>query len=295
MIPVVVAVVLVIPLGLDLYMPVPETNPVTTEKIELGRRLFNDRRLSRTGTIACASGHDPERGFSDGRPVAGGVFGRTGRRNAPALINRGYGRAFFWDARVRTLEEQVLKPIEDPNEMDLPVEEAARRVGLTPDGLSRSLATYVRSILSGNAPYDRFIHGERTALSPEQQLGLQIFRGKGNCTACHIGPNFTDEQFHNTGVAWRDGRLIDEGRFAISNTPRDHGAFKTPTLREVALTMPYMHDGSIATLNDVVDVYDRGGNRNPFLDPQLRPLRFSGEEKQALVSFLRSLSGTIAK
>ena len=295
MIPFIVTVVLVIPLGLDLYMPVPEINPVTTEKIELGRRLFNDRRLSRNGTISCASCHDPERGFSDGRPVAVGVFGRTGRRNTPALINRGYGRAFFWDARVRRLEEQVIKPIEDPNEMDLPVDEAARRVGLTPEGLSGSLATYVRSILSGNSPYDRFIHGDRTALSSEQQLGLQIFRGKGNCTACHIGPNFTDEQFHNTGVAWRDGRLIDEGRFAISNAPRDHGAFKTPTLREVALTMPYMHDGSIPTLKDVIDIYDRGGNRNPFLDPQLRPLQLTDEEKQALASFLLSLSGAIAK
>lgn len=295
MLPVLLAAALAIPLGLDLFMPIPEGNPVTTQKIELGRRLFNDRRLSRSEAIACASCHDPSRGFSDSRPVAVGVFGRTGRRNAPALINRGYGRAFFWDARIRTLEEQVLKPIEDPNEMDLPVGEAARRVGLTPEDLSRALATYVRSILSGNSPYDRFIDGEQTALSAGQQLGLQIFRGNGNCTACHVGPNFTDEQVHNTGIAWRDGRVIDEGRFGISQTPRDHGAFKTPTLREVARTMPYMHDGSVATLHDVVDFYDRGGNRNPFLDRHIRPLLLSDPEKEALVSFLVSLSGTIAK
>ena len=138
---------LVIPLGLDLYMPVPEDNPMTVEKIELGRRLFNDRRLSRDGSIACASCHDPERAFSKAEPVSAGVFGRRGRRNAPALINRGYGRAFFWDARARTLEEQVLEPIEDPNEMDLPVADAASRVGLTPDELSRALASYVRSIV----------------------------------------------------------------------------------------------------------------------------------------------------
>ena len=183
---------LVIPLGLDLYMPVPEDNPITAEKIELGRRLFNDRRLSRDGSIACSSCHDPDRAFSDGRVVAVGVFGREGRRNAPAIINRGYGRAFFWDGRARTLEEQVLKPIEDPNEMGLPVADAASHVGLTAEEMSRALASYVRSILSGNSPYDRFVNGEHTALSAEQQAGLQIFRGKGNCTACHVGPNFTD-------------------------------------------------------------------------------------------------------
>ncbi len=276
-----------VPLGLDLYMPVPEDNPMTVEKIGLGRRLFNDRRLSRDGSIACASCHDPERAFSDGRAIAVGVFGRKGRRNAPALINRGWGRSFFWDGRVPTLEEQVLKPIEDPNEMDLPVADAAGRVGLPVEDLSRALASYVRSIMSGNSPYDRFVNGERTALSAEQQVGLQIFRGKGNCTACHVGPNFTDETLHNTGVAWRNGQLTDLGA--------GNGTFKTPTLREVARTAPYMHDGSLATLHDVVDFYDRGGNRNPFLDPELRPIGLTAQEKQALQSFLRSLSGTTLK
>jgi cytochrome c peroxidase len=195
------AVTVTIPLGLDLYMPIPEDNPLTPEKIELGRRLFDDRRLSRDGTISCSSCHDPARAFSTDKPIAIGVFGRIGRRNAPAIVNRGYGRSFFWDGRVATLEEQVLKPIEDPNEMDLPVDDAANRVGVKPEDLSRALASYVRSILSGDSPFDRFISGDRKALSPEQQAGLQIFRGKGNCTACHVGPNFTDERLHNTGVA----------------------------------------------------------------------------------------------
>jgi len=294
------AAALTIPLGLDLYMPVPEDNPITAEKIELGRQLFNDRRLSRDGTIACVSCHDPARAFSDGRAKAVGVFGRQGRRNAPALINRGYGRAFFWDARVPSLEEQVLKPIEDPNEMDLPAGEAARRVGLTPIDLSRALASFVRSILSGGAPYDRFINGDRGALSDEQQAGLQIFRGKGNCTGCHVGPTFSDERTHNTGIAWAGrpggaggagGEFLDEGRAAITGKPDDGGAFKTPTLREVTRTAPYMHDGSLPTLEAVVDYYDRGGNVNPLLDPEIRPLRLSTEEKRALVSFLASLSG----
>ncbi|MFZ5928042.1 MAG: cytochrome-c peroxidase [Acidobacteriota bacterium] len=275
---------LVIPLGLDLYLPVPEDNPLTAEKIELGRRLFFDRRLSRDGSISCSSCHDPERAFSDGRAVAIGVFGRQGRRNSPALINRGYGRMFFWDGRVSTLEEQVLKPIEDPNEMDLPLSEAAARVGLAPGEISRSLASFVRSILSGGSPFDRYINGDRSALTMEQQRGLQIFRGKANCTACHVGPNFTDERLHNTGVAWRDGRLTDLGA--------GQGNFKTPTLREVARTAPYMHDGSLATLADVVEFYDAGGRANPDLDPEIRRLNLSSDEKRVLTAFLGTLVGS---
>ena len=274
---------IVIPLGLDLFLPAPEDNPLTTERIELGRRLFSDRRLSRDGSIACVSCHDPERAFSDGRAVAEGVLGRKGRRNSPALINRGYGRSFFWDGRIATLEEQVLKPIEDPNEMDLSLAEAAARVSLAPDEISHALASFVRSILSGDSPFDRFIYGDRTALSAEQQAGLQLFRGKANCTACHVGPNFTDERLHNTGVAWHDGKFADTGA--------GQGNFKTPTLREISRTAPYMHDGSIATLEDVIDYYDRGGNRNPSLDPELRPLHLSTAEKQSIVAFLRCLNG----
>jgi cytochrome c peroxidase len=279
------ALALLIPLGLDLYLPVPEDNPMTTEKIALGRRLFDDRRLSRDGSTACATCHDAARAFADDRPIAVGVFGRTGRRNAPAIVNRAWGRAFFWDGRARSLEEQVLKPIEDPNEMDLPVAEAATRVGVSVDDLSRALATYVRSILSGDSPYDRFVAGDRAALSLEAQAGLQVFRGKGNCTACHVGPNFSDERLHNTGVAWQNGQLIDVGA--------GRGMFKTPTLREVARTAPYMHDGSLTTLDDVVRFYDEGGRANLDRDPELRPLQLSTEDKQALIAFLQALSGSV--
>src|SRR5690349_14560812 len=156
-----VAAAVMIPLGLDLYLPVPEDNPLIAEKIDLGRRLFFDRRLSSNGSIACSSCHDPDRAFSDGRAIAVGVFGRQGRRNAPALINRGYGRSFFWDGRVATLEEQVLKPIQDPNEMDLTLPEASARVDLDASTISLALATYVRSILSGDSRYDRFVNGDR--------------------------------------------------------------------------------------------------------------------------------------
>jgi cytochrome c peroxidase len=287
----ILAAMLAIPLGLDLYMPVPEDNPVTEDKIEAGRRLFFDRRLSRDRSISCSSCHVPELGFSDGRPVAVGVFNRVGRRSAPALINRGYGSAFFWDGRAATLEEQVLQPIQDANEMDLTLAEASARVGLPVDDISRSLASFVRSLLSGNSRFDRFIDGDRDALSPEQQAGLQIFRNKGSCTACHVGPTFSDERFHNTGVAFRDGRLLDDGRFIITGKSEDRGAFKTPTLRDIARTAPYMHDGSIATLGEVVEFYDRGGNENPSLDPELRPLRLTPSEKANLIVFLESLTG----
>jgi cytochrome c peroxidase len=288
---------LVIPLGLDLYMPVPEDNPITAEKIDLGRRLFNDRRLSRDNTIACSSCHDANHAFATPAAIASGVFGRRGRRNAPALINRGWGRAFFWDGRNVTLEEQVLKPIEDPNEMDLPMADAAQRIALSPGDISRALATYIRSIMSGNAPYDRYVNGDRNALPDEAGAGLRIFRGKGNCTACHVGPNFSDEKLHNTGIAWSatSGSFLDEGRAAITRQPGDRGAFKTPTLREVEHSAPYMHDGSIDTLDAVVDYYDRGGNRHALLDPELRPLGLSESEKRVLVAFLRALSGELTR
>ena len=290
------AAALVIPLGLDLYMPVPEENPVTAEKIDLGRRLFNDRRLSRDESISCSSCHDAARAFSDGRSIAIGVFGRQGRRNAPALINRGYGRAFFWDARMPTLEEQVLKPIQDPNEMDLTVDEASSRLGLDAAMMSQALASYVRSILSGDAPYDRFINGDRSALTSQQQIGLQIFRGKGNCTACHVGPTFSDEKLHNTGVAWRSTGFTPVAQHGVfADEGAGTGNFKTPTLREVARTAPYMHDGSLSTLDEVVEFYDDGGRANPNRDPELHALHLTASEKQALIAFLHTLSGTVSE
>jgi cytochrome c peroxidase len=298
----------------DLSMTAPPDNPMTTDKAALGRRLFFDARLSNDRSVSCATCHDPERAFADERPLAVGVFGRVGRRHSPSLVNRGFGRAQFWDGRAATLEAQVLQPIVDPNEMDLPLAEAVKRLNeddsyrasfqaifarpISEDDLGRALATYLRTIRSGDAPYDRFVAGDITALSTEQQLGLQVFRRKG-CNICHSEPTFTDEQFQNTGVAWRPdpatgtGEYQDDGRFLVSKLDRDRGKFKTPTLREVARTAPYMHDGSLATLADVVEFYDAGGRPNRNLFQVIRPLRMTPQEKQALIAFLGALSGTV--
>ena len=296
------AVAVVIPLGLGVSMPVPADNPLTPAKIETGRRLFSDTRLSRSGAIACTSCHDPERAFTRPEAVSPGVFGRLGRRNAPTVLNRAWGRVFFWDGRAATLEEQVLKPIEDPNEMDLLLAEASLRVSLSTGEIAQALASYVRSLMSGNSRFDRFTAGDRSALSPDERDGLRLFQGRGNCSICHEGPNFTDEKLHNTGIAWAPadvragmpGRFLDEGGAAITGSTTARGAFKTPTLREVARTAPYMHDGSIATLDEVVDFYNRGGRPNPNIDRDMEPLDFSDEDKRSLVAFLKSLSGDTA-
>lgn len=281
------------PLGLDLYRPAPADNPLTKENVALGRRLFFDKRLSRDRSVACATCHDPRRAFTDGRAAAVGIGGRTGPRNTPALANRVWGKSFFLDGRAATLEQQALEPVLNPLEMGLQRGEIEARVGLEPEEVARALASYVRTILSGNSDYDKYSNGKEGALSKKAKAGLAVFRGKGRCTTCHAGPNLTDEEFHNTGVAFQDGALLDEGRFKVSGLMEDHGAFKVPTLREAARTAPYMHDGSLARLEDVVDYYDRGGNRNPWLDAEMRPLHLTAEEKGALVAFLKSLTGTI--
>jgi cytochrome c peroxidase len=293
-----------VPLGLDLYVPAPAENPITREKIALGRRLFFERRLSRDGRTACASCHEPARAFADGRRLPVGVHRRAGRRNAPSLLNRAYGTRFFWDGRAATLEDQVRIALAGERDLDLPVDEAASRLAndraylaafktafdapVSPEGLVQALATFVRVQLSGASAFDRFTAGDRAALSPQARQGFDLFNGKARCGRCHAGPLFSDEEFHNTGVSWGQ----DLGRFEVTRHPDDRGRFKTPSLRNVAVTAPYMHDGSLATLDVVIDFYDRGAGANPNLDDQIRPLALSREERLALASFLRALTGS---
>lgn len=285
----------------------PETpnNPLTAAKVQLGRKLFFDPKLSKDGTVACASCHDPAHGFASKEPRAVGIRGQVGRRNAPSLLNRAFGTAQFWDGRAATLEEQALLPIEDPAELghSLPAVLAylkgdatyakqfatAFPDGVTKENLAKALASFQRTLLHGDTPYDAFVAGDVGLLSGEAKHGLWLFESKGLCWKCHSGPNFTDELFHNTGVGWGQDP-IDLGRFEVTKKFGDQGRFKTPTLRAVALSPPYMHDGSIATLEEVVKFYNRGGNRNPFLDPALKPLELTSEEEQSLVAFLRALS-----
>jgi cytochrome c peroxidase len=282
------------PLGLDTYIPAPERNPVTEAKARLGRELFQDPILSRDGSLSCATCHERERAFTDRHPLAVGIAQRKGTRRTPSIINRAFGKSFFWDGRTKTLEEQVLEPVKNPKEMDLTLEEALERLRQSPyaakfrnvfgrqvntEDLAFALSTYVRTILAGDSPYDRYVAGDRGALNAEAQAGLKLFRGKAGCVACHVGANFTDERLHNTGAGAAD---IEQ-------------RFKTPTLREIAARAPYMHDGSIATLEEVIDFYDRGGKANPNLDPDIQELHLNAAEKRALVEFLRSLSGRVVE
>jgi cytochrome c peroxidase len=183
----------------------------------------------------------------------------------------------------------VMQPIADPREMASSAREAAARIGVGEGELRDALASYVRTILSGNSAFDRYMGGDISALSVAEQSGLRLFTGKAGCANCHIGSNFTDERFHNTGA----GKGSDAGRFSVTGRLEDRGAFKTPSLRDAGLTPPYMHDGSLATLEDVIEFYDKGGRGNAQLDPDIRPLHLTGQDKTALASFVRALNGTV--
>ena len=271
----------------------------------LGKRLFFDTVLSRDRSMSCASCHVPDLAFTDGKKTAQGIWAVPGQRNTPTVVNRAIGSSQFWDGRARTLEEQALGPIANPDEMDLPIEQAVARLGAdasyqqafthvfggepTAQRLAEALAAYERTLYSVDAPFDRFIAGEESALSAAAQRGLALFGGKARCGECHTGPNFTDEAFYSLGVGG------DPGRAAVTTRPTDRGAFKTPTLREIARTAPYMHDGSMATLLEVVEYYDQGCVPHPNLPAKIGKLGLTGQEKADLVAFLESLSGRIVE
>jgi cytochrome c peroxidase len=292
----------VIPLGLG-ARDVPRDNPLTEARVRLGRALFFDPILSGDYTVACASCHQPAHGFTSGVASPRGIRGQRTRRKAPTLFNRAYGTSFFWDGRETTLEAQALRPIEDPTEMGAKLPDVLQRLrankhyrnrfqkafddGVTAANLGKALASFERVLLRGDSRVDHFReNADHGILTPGERHGLWLYESKARCWRCHRGSNFSDEQFHNTGVAWGKG---DWGRWTITKEDADRGKFKTPTLRGVALTAPYMHDGSLPTLEDVVEFYNRGGGANPNLDPVLGPLGLSKTEVRDLVAFLKAL------
>jgi cytochrome c peroxidase len=297
------------PLGLDRNsIVIPKDNPLTKEKIELGKLLFFDKHLSKNNNIACGNCHLPSLAFTDGQPVSTGNHRLQGGRSAPTSINRLFSSAQFWDGRATTLEEQstglFVSPVEhgfaNHDELVAKLNTIAGYKALfqqmfhgpiTKNRVGQAIASFKRTLLSGNSPYDQFNSSkDQNALSASAQRGLEVFRGKALCFTCHSGANFTDEKFHNLGIDW-DSVHVDLGRYVVTKESKDIGAFKTPTLREIAHTAPYMHDGRFGTLWQVVDFYDLGGIANPHKDPFMQPLKLSNKEKLDLVEFLHSLSG----
>lgn len=280
----------------------PKNNPLTPAKIALGKQLYFDPRLSKDATISCASCHDPKKGWSNGEKVATGIDGQKGGRNSPTVLNSAFSRFQFWDGRAGSLEEQALGPIQNPIEMGMKLEELVSRLNaiegyrkqfqnvfgtdVTSEGIAKAIAAYERTILSGDAPYDRFKAGDKNALSAAAQRGMKVFFNDAHCSACHAGPNFTDNAFHNVGVGM-DRKKFDEGRKVISKLGGDTGSFKTPTLREIARTGPYMHDGSIETLEEVIEHYNKGGIANEYLDEELYNLKLTDQQKKDLITFLK--------
>ena len=298
-------------------VPVPSGNPPTAETIALGERLYFSPLLSVDGTLSCATCHNPDLGFADGRPVSIGVHGKKGSRNAPTVLNAAFNKLQFWDGRAESLESQVSGPMlnslemghtlegieqscsEDP-ELPKMFEQAFGPGRPTMEKIMKAIASFERTLISGNSPVDQFLYGgEKEVLSASARRGLEVFRNpkKGNCAVCHTMQDeyalFTDDKFHNLGAGLDpEGNIPDLGRYSQTHRDGDQGAFRTPSLRNVARTAPYMHDGSLKTLKEVVDFYVGGGSSNEFLDSQIKPLtHLSRQEREDLVAFLESLTG----
>jgi cytochrome c peroxidase len=294
------------PAGLP-AVPWPADNPYSPARAELGKLLFFDGRLSANGVVSCAFCHEPDHAFAGSAPFSKGVSGKLESRHTPTLINRAWGKSEFWDGRAPTLESQVTAAVTNPDEMGLTEDLAVQRIrgikGYAPlfaaafgdstidfGRIAKAIATFERTVVSGDSPYDRYLAGDKSALTKQQKDGLDSFNKKGECAECHSGPNFTNEKFANVGIGM-DQTHADPGRAAVTKKGSDFGKFKAPTLRDLARRTPYMHDGSIKTLGEVLDVYAKGGLPNPHLDTRLTPFYLDEQTKQNLLAFLDSLNG----
>ncbi|TXL12717.1 cytochrome-c peroxidase [Methylococcaceae bacterium HT3] len=321
-------------------LSIPGHNSQSAEKIALGKKLFNDKRLSQDGTISCASCHNEQRAFTDGQTVAVGINLQTGLRNAPTVVNAAFYQTLFVDGRAASLEEQALGPFLNPIEHGLKNKQQIVEIvkqdtqyqqqfaqvfstansEITAEHIAQTIASFERTLIAGNSAFDRYLFGlDRQALTESEARGMRLFRRKGNCANCHEisgkDASFMDNRFYNLGVgfakvnpqiaefvkALRAGENADEfaftdaqraelGRFNVTHVIADISKFKTPTLRNIALTAPYLHDGSAKTLEEVVEYYNKGGDKNPFLDSAIFPLHLTDQEKQDLVAFLKALT-----
>ncbi|HEY3874542.1 MAG TPA: cytochrome c peroxidase [Candidatus Kapabacteria bacterium] len=297
---------MVVPAGFPMPV-VPSDNPITPAKASLGRSLFYDKSLSSSGSVSCANCHSVSNGFSDTSAVSMGVR-QEGSRNALPLINVAYDTTFFWDGRAHSLEAQAGMPIMNPLEMANDSATVVNTLNQSPfyrsmfasafgdnsavgnsitfTRVEQALATFERTFISGNSAYDRFIAGDSSALNASQLRGFALFK-QDSCASCHSGVNFSDNSYHSTGLT---PFYSDEGREDVSNSSQDNGKFRTPTLRNIALTAPYEHDGSMKTLLQVVDHYNNGGEHNSTQDPRIKDLNLTQSQEQDLISFLNSLT-----
>jgi cytochrome c peroxidase len=326
----------VAPVGLgDLADFIPAENPLTPAKVELGRQLYFDPRLSLDGTVSCATCHHPAKGWTDNLPASVGIDGQIGGRSAPTVVNRILGKSQFWDGRAATLEVQALGPIGNPIEMGFSPEKAAQRLseiegyqlqfravfggGPTPDRIAKAIGAFERTVISGGskndyyeqalpffdfepeededpeflARMDRVLDLEAEhRMSEAAERGRELFFGKAQCSACHAGQDLSDEEFHNLGIGFESANP-DKGREEYTGLEADRGKFRTPSVRNIALTAPYMHDGRLKSLMEVVEHYDKGGTPNPWLSDKVFPLNLSDREKKDLVLFMEeALTGT---
>jgi cytochrome c peroxidase len=293
-----------LPLGLaERFAYIPGDNPLTPDKVAFGKQLFWDKRWSRSGTIACVSCHQPDHGWSAPQQFSLDFAEKPTARHTPTIINRLFSVQQHWTGRRASIEDQTMQGRDQTPELVVKnlgavkaYQEQFQKVFATDfnsEGVAKAIAAYVRTILSGNSPYDRFRAGDTTALSPAAQRGLALFEEKARCARCHSGFNFTDEDYHNIGVGM-DRENPDLGRYMVTKDEADKGSFKTPTLRDVAKRGPYMHDGSLKTLEEVVDYYAKGGTPNPWLSPKSQPLNLTTQEQADLVAFLHALTGEVA-
>jgi cytochrome c peroxidase len=287
-------------------IPFPADNPYTFEKVVLGKKLYFDTRLSQANLLSCASCHSPSYGWGDGQPTGvGHLMNRLGRRS-PTIINAAFGQIFMWDGRAETLEEQALGPIQADVEMALPLDQLISRLkaideyvtlfeaafpgdGITTKNIAKAIATYERTVISARAPFDAWIDGDEKAISDAAKRGFDLFNTKAQCNTCHSGWNFTDDSFHDIGLSSAD---IGRGKLLTEVLKSQH-AFKTPGLREITHRAPFMHNGSLTTLEHVIEHYNTGGIDRPSRSELIKPLGLSAEEKADLVAFLKTLTSNL--